>query len=199
MPLPDIDTVLEWRGRTVVDQNGDKIGKLEELYLDEETSRPEWAAVHTGLFGRRKTLVPLSQAAPDGDDLRVPYDAEHVKEAPNVDADDQLSQDEEAKLYDHYGLAYSRSESGTGLPEGETGAPAPAGPAGSAEEQDEREGGEVRAGAQAEGGEEIEVASERPRERVRLKRYLVTEEVTKTIPVTREEIRVEREPVESDG
>jgi hypothetical protein len=122
-----------------------------------------------------------------------------VKAAPNVDADDQLSQDEEARLYGHYGLSYSRSESGTGLPEGETGAPAPASSPAPAEGQGEREGGDVQAGAHAQEGEEIEVASERPRERVRLKRHLVTEEVTKTIPVTREEIRVEREPVESDG
>jgi sporulation protein YlmC with PRC-barrel domain len=192
MPLPDIDTVLEWRGRNVVDENGDKIGKLEDVYLDEETSRPEWAAVHTGLFGRRKSLVPLSQAAPDGDDLRVPYAAEHVKEAPSVDADDRLSQDEEAKLYGHYGLDYSRQQSGTGLPEGET--PGTGSPEGEADGP-----APARSGEDGQDGEEIEVASERPRERVRLKRYLVTEEVTKTVPVTREEIRVEREPVENDG
>ena len=66
MPLPDIDTALDWRGRDVIDRNGEKIGKFDELYLDEETSKPEWAAVTTGLFGRKQTMIPLSQARLEG-------------------------------------------------------------------------------------------------------------------------------------
>ncbi len=74
MRLPDIDTALDWRGRTVVDRSGEKIGKFEDIYLDDETSRPEWAAVNTGLFGLRKTLVPLSEAELTGDQVQVPFD-----------------------------------------------------------------------------------------------------------------------------
>ena len=107
MTLPDIDTVLEWRGRTVVDRAGEKIGKFQEIYLDTETDRPEWAAVSTGLLGRRQRLVPLSEAQPEGDDVRVPFDKEHVESAPEVDSDRDLSQDEEAALYAHYGLSLS--------------------------------------------------------------------------------------------
>jgi sporulation protein YlmC with PRC-barrel domain len=172
MPLPDIDTALDWRGRTVVDQSGEKIGKFEDIYLHEETARPEWAAVNTGLFGLRGTLVPLSEAKPAGDDIEVPFDAEHVKAAPNVDPDN-LSQEEATALYRHYGLDYPKSE-------------APA--------DDDAEGHEV-----IRSEEELEVGTEvRPRERVRLKKYLVTEPVTKTVPVTREEVRIEREPVDPD-
>jgi stress response protein YsnF len=216
MPLPDIDTVLDWRGRMVVDESGRKIGKFDELYLDEETSRPEWAAVNTGLLGLRKSLVPLAEAELAGEDVKVPFDLEHVKAAPNVDADDQLSQQEEARLYQHYGLDYSQSESETGLPEGDTGAdparrdvpsePASGGAPGSGATIEPDASGSKAAGRQGKGDaeghevirseEELEVGTEvRPRERVRLKKYLVTEHVTKTVPVKREEVRLEREPV----
>jgi stress response protein YsnF/sporulation protein YlmC with PRC-barrel domain len=216
MPLPDIDTVLDWRGRTVVDESGQKIGKFDDLYLDEETSRPEWAAVNTGLLGLRKSLVPLAEAELAGEDVKVPFDLEHVKAAPNVDPDDQLSQQEEAQLYQHYGLDYSKSESGTGLPEADTGAdpargdvpsePASGGGPGPGAATEPDTSGSEAASLQAEGDaeghevirseEELEVGTEvRPRERVRLKKYLVTESVTKTVPVTREEVRLEREPV----
>jgi hypothetical protein len=99
----DIDTALEWRGRTVVDRDGDKIGKLEELYLD-ESDRPAWGSVSTGLFGRRQSFVPLADLREAGDDLQVPYGKDHVKDAPNADPDEQLSPQEEDALHRHYGL-----------------------------------------------------------------------------------------------
>jgi uncharacterized protein DUF2382/PRC-barrel domain protein len=97
----DIETALAWRGRTVVDRSGEKIGTLKDLYLDED-ERPRWGSVKTGLFGLRETLVPLDSAAPEDDALRLPFDREHVYAAPNVDPDVQLTPDEEAVLYDHY-------------------------------------------------------------------------------------------------
>jgi sporulation protein YlmC with PRC-barrel domain len=207
--LPDIDTVLEWRGRTIVDHAGEKIGKFQEIYLDTESDRPEWAAVSTGLLGRRQRLIPLSEAQPDGDDVRVPFDKEHVENAPEVDSDRDLSQDEEARLYAHYGLEYSKGESGTGLPRG-TGSESagPAGePAGAGAQGQQPGGGGVEQPSAAPGreapaaGEEVvdDLGAEvGPRERVRLKKYIVTEQVTKTVPVTREEVRVEREPVSDE-
>src|SRR4051812_48050917 len=103
MPPLDIETALDWRGRTVVDRDGDKIGTFDELYLD-ESDRPAWGAVTTGLFGMRQTFVPLSEARPDGDVLQVPFGKDTVKDAPNVDPDTQLSPDDEDVLYRHYGL-----------------------------------------------------------------------------------------------
>src|SRR4051812_20288874 len=115
----DTQTITEWRGHDVVDRGGDKIGKLDEIYLDEQTGKPEWALVKTGLFGGRGTFVPLAEAAPSGDDLVVPYEKSKVKDAPNIDADgQQLSQQEEAELYSFYGLDYGESRSDSGLPEG---------------------------------------------------------------------------------
>src|SRR4051812_16628474 len=107
----DIDAALEWRGRTVVDRDGEKIGKLEEFYLD-ESDRPAWGAITTGLFGRRRSFVPLGELQPDGDDLRVPFDKDRVKDAPNVDPDAQLSGEDEDRLYRHYGVDVGAGSAG---------------------------------------------------------------------------------------
>ena len=88
----DLDTVLGWRGSTVLDRDGEKIGALKELYLDQD-DRPEWGAVHTGLFGLRQTFVPLSDARPVEGGIQLPFTKDHVNDAPGVDPDAQLSRD----------------------------------------------------------------------------------------------------------
>lgn len=105
-----------WRGHDVIDPTGDKIGRIEDIYLDEETNVPAWLAVRTGVFGHRVSFVPLAEAQPAGDDLAVPYTRDKVKDAPHAEPDGQLSEQEEAALYEHYGLPYSDRDSDTGLP-----------------------------------------------------------------------------------
>src|SRR4051794_31013376 len=102
MALPDLDTVLSWRGRTVRDPSGDKVGRVGALYLDEATDRPAYAGVETGLFGRRESVVPLEALDEDGDDLVVGYPAAHVRDAPSIDADAALDDDEAQRLATHY-------------------------------------------------------------------------------------------------
>jgi stress response protein YsnF len=205
VPGLDIATALDWRGRTVVDRDGERIGTLKEIYLD-EGERPGWGSIHTGLFGLRETLVPLSEAQVDGDQLRVPYEGEHVKDAPNVDPDVQLTADEEELLYRHYG--YGTDVSGEQPePEHRTGAVAAGG--GEAQAQAERTSPATDdAGAQpteprstddamTRSEEEVRFGKRtRERERVRLKKYVVTDYVEKKVPVKREEVRLEREPPE---
>ena len=106
MSAIDFDDVPNWRGRDVIDQNGYAVGVIADLYVDEVTGRPEWAAVKTGLFSHRVTFVPLSQAALHGLRVQVPYEQRHLHYAPNIDPDGNLSADEEARLYQHYGLDY---------------------------------------------------------------------------------------------
>jgi sporulation protein YlmC with PRC-barrel domain len=99
-----LDDVRTWVGRTMVDADGDKIGTIENIYLDRQTGEPEWAAVKTGLFGLKHSVVPIRDADPSGDDqVRVPFQKDEVKHAPRVDPDDELSEEEERKLYEHYG------------------------------------------------------------------------------------------------
>jgi hypothetical protein len=173
---PEIDTVLEWRGRTVRDRAGEKIGTFEEIYLDADTDLPEWGGVRTGLLGTKQTLIPLADAASTGDDLQVPFDKELVERAPSFDPDAEPSSAEQAALYEHYAKGRSQTD------------PARAQPCGDAPAEDD---------AMTRSEEEVAIGTRaRPRERVRLKKYVVTEHVTKTVPVQREEIRVERVPVD---
>ena len=88
--------VAEWRGRNAVDSDGDKIGSIDEIYMDAETGKPEWLAVKTGLFGSKVSFVPIAEASDADGDVRLPYDKQQVKDAPNAEADGELSQDEEA-------------------------------------------------------------------------------------------------------
>ena len=192
------DQILQHRGQDLLDNDGDKIGSIEEIYLDADTNEPEWALVNTGLFGTKSTFVPLREASDDGGSLRVPYEKAQVKDAPKMDADGQLSQQEEAELYRYYGLDYSEARSDSGLPEG-TGTGA-----GDVETGSDRERGTVGRDvsgpttdeAMTRSEEELRVGTtQREAGRARLRKYVVEDEVTQTVPVRREEVRVEREPI----
>lgn len=125
--MKTLEDVRTWIGRTMVDADGDKVGTVENIYLDRQTGEPEWAAVTTGLFGLKHSIVPIRDAEPAGDDqIRVPFQKQQVKDAPRVDPDDDLSPEEERRLYDHYG----RSDYGEWQGEDRTTAlDLPAGPA----------------------------------------------------------------------
>ncbi len=94
---------MAWRGRTVRDREGDDLGKLNELYLDSESSRPAWASVKRGLLRTSETIVPLSGAEEDGGDLRLPYERALFDDAPDIDPDVELSPEQEQLLHEHYG------------------------------------------------------------------------------------------------
>ena len=96
------------QGQTVVGSDGDKIGKLSDVYYDDEAGRPAFIAVTTGLFGNRVSFVPMDRAAVQGDEITVPFTKDIVKNAPNVDPDGHLSETEEEALYRHYGMTYSK-------------------------------------------------------------------------------------------
>jgi stress response protein YsnF len=191
MPDVDIDTALEWRGRTVVDRDGERIGTLDELYLDER-DRPAWATVRAGFLGRRSSLVPLSNMRPVGQELEVPFDRQRVKDAPAIEPSEQVADEDADRLRQHYGAHEQAAErqdiAATRMPdivpEGDDDdrmAPAPD----DAETDD----------AMTRSEEELVVGTRRrTRGRARLRKYVVTEQVQKTIPVRREEVRVEFEP-----
>jgi uncharacterized protein (TIGR02271 family) len=208
MPMTRED-VLSWRGQTMVDNDGDKIGTIDEIYLDAETNEPEWAVVSTGLFGNKQSFVPLGDASAGGDGVRVPFEKATVKDAPRIDPDGRLSQEEERELYRHYGREYSEFSgpggSGT-LDAGTTttgGVDTDRDTSGRFERDTVDEGGPGRDtsgpntdNAMTRSEEELRVGTtERETGRVRLKKYVVEDEVTETVPVRREEVRVEREPI----
>lgn len=195
MAQATMDDVRQWEKKTVVDGQGNKIGKIEDVYFDEQTGRPEWALVNTGLFGLRHSFVPVTEASIEGGDIvRVQWDADHVKNAPQIESDQELSVEEEQRLARHYNMEYSQGQSQTGLPQG-------------GRQQGERQRGAPQQGRQGGGDtamtrseEEIRVGKARnPSELIRLKKHVVTENVEKTIPVQHEELRVEREPITDEN
>ncbi|MFJ1754512.1 PRC and DUF2382 domain-containing protein [Kitasatospora sp. NPDC088134] len=113
-------------GHKAVDRNGDKIGTVDEVYLDDATGEPEWAAVRTGIFGR-DAFVPLTTSEFAGDELRVPYDKSLIKESPDFGVGQHLSPAQELQLYRYYGLDAGGTDAGS-APGGPTAAKA-AGPA----------------------------------------------------------------------
>jgi uncharacterized protein (TIGR02271 family) len=181
---------LSWRGQDLMDRDGGKLGRIEEIYLDADTDQPEWALVHTGLFGTKQTFVPIRDASATGDGVTVPFDQATVKGAPKAEADGQLSQDEEAALYSHYGMSYSEANSDSGLPEGGAPAQQPQGVVGNDVSGPETDTAMTRS------EEEVRIGTtQRETGRARLKKYIETEMVTETVPVTHEEVRIEREPI----
>jgi len=187
--MVDVDTVRSWQGRTMVDRDSDRIGEIDAIYVDDQTGEPEWALVNTGFFGTRSTFVPIAQAAARGDQIQVPYEKQRIKDAPNMDPDGHLSEQEEQELWRHYGLEYSEHPSDSGLP------------AGTADDtRDETVGHDVSGPttdqAMTRSEEELRVGTQRrERGRARLRKYVTTETQTVTVPVSREEVRLEREPI----
>jgi hypothetical protein len=99
-----LDEALGWRGQTLHDEDGQRIGTIEEVYLDADTHQPEWALVHTGRLGTGRSFVPLRGARAGEHGPVVPFSKSAVRDAPGVDPDGQVSKREEAELYRHYGL-----------------------------------------------------------------------------------------------
>src|SRR3954467_11730430 len=109
------EDVLAWRGHDMIGSDGDKIGSIDDIYLDRETEQPEWAVVTTGLFGTKRTFVPLADAQSGDDGVRVPFDKATVKDAPRIDPDGALSSAEERELYRNYGPEDADYDEGSGL------------------------------------------------------------------------------------
>jgi uncharacterized protein (TIGR02271 family) len=189
--MPTKEDVATWRGQSLHGPDAEKIGTIEEIYLDEATDQPEWALVNTGLFGTKQSFVPLRGASPSSDGVSVGYDKTTVKDAPKVEPDGRLSQEEEAELYRHYGLDYSESSSDSGLAEGDLSgsedAPGTVGRDVSGPTTDD---------AMTRSEERLRAATERVEAgRARLRKYVVTEQQQVTVPVSREQVRLEREPI----
>jgi uncharacterized protein (TIGR02271 family) len=179
--MPDLDTVRTWEGRTLVDRDDGRIGSIDAIYLDDQTGQPEWALVTTGLFGTKSSFVPLAQATQTDQDVRVPYDKQLVKDAPRIDPDGHLSEAEERQLWRHYGLDYDRTTRRRTTDRGAVGRDT---------------SGPTTDDAMTRSEEELRVGTaERERGRVRLRKYVTTEHVEQTVPVQRERVRVEREPI----
>ncbi|KNC17238.1 photosystem reaction center subunit H [Arthrobacter sp. RIT-PI-e] len=225
----NIDTLLG-NGGNVLGTDGEKIGSIGQVYLDDQTGEPSWVTAKTGLFGTSESFVPLQGADVEGDDVRVPYTKQHVKDAPRIESDGNLSPEEEDRLYSHYEIGggtsgYTETTTGTTGTAGydtTTTTGTTTGTVGQGERDvdlDAAAAGRTTAGvdsstdtsrhtvghdtsgpttddAMTRSEEQLRVGTEkREAGRARMRKYVTTENVTKTVPVSHEEVRVEREPI----
>lgn len=156
-------------GKTAFDNSGQKIGEIEHCYLDVDTDVPWWVAVKTGKLTSQPRLAPLTGAAMTAEGVGLAFSKDHVKASPEVEMEKELDDQVEHQLLTHYGLTYPDAYSGRASTGGEA----------MTRSEEELEVGKVRRQAGT----------------ARLRKYVVTENVTATVPVEREEVRVEREPV----
>jgi uncharacterized protein (TIGR02271 family) len=216
------DNIASLIGANVVDSNGDKIGSVGQVYLDDNDGHPSWASVKTGLFGTKESFVPLEDANWDGNDLRVGYDKDRVKDAPRVDADSHLEPSDEDELYRYYGMSAGQYGTDTGFTgnstnqDRDTTRTADAGNLtsndrdytttdtdGAFTDTDRDRGtvgydtsGPTTDQAMTRSEEQLKVGTERVQTgKARLRKYVVTENQSVTVPVQREEVRLEREPI----
>ena len=191
-----IENPQELYGMEVHAADGEKIGKIDDILLDEATQRVDWGVVKMGVLGRKETLVPLSAAERSGETITVPYEKDFVSSAPQFHTDG-LTTDEEESLFSYYGIPYGGPTATATAPAGEASAFAPAdqppaaratGPATSNDDAMTRSEERARVGVERhEAG------------RARLRKYVVTENVTQSVPVSHEEVRVEREPITDEN
>jgi len=227
-------------GSTAYSSDGDKIGTVGQLFLDDETGRPEFITVNTGLFGNKETYIPVSDATFDDDRLTVPFSKEHVKGAPNVDtADGHLDRPDEERLYEYYNLQYSSSsrtgDAGTsgrttdGLGDTDRSTTTDSVTGTSSVTDHDRDGiadrdrdgiagrdtdsttgrssgvrhteghdtsGPTTDDAMTRSEEHLQVGTtSQEAGRVRLRKYVTTEQETRTVPVSKEQAVLEREPI----
>jgi len=185
-------------GRTAVDSSGSKIGTVRQVYLDDQTGQPDWITVNTGLFGTKENFAPLAGASFTGDDVVLPFGKDVVKDAPNVNDSSHLDEDEQASLYSYY-----QQYMGTGTTGGYTGTQETYAATGTSDrdETSRRGAGYDTSGpstddAMTRSEEQLNVGTQRVETgRARLRKYVVTEQQSVSVPVSREQVTVEREPI----
>lgn len=207
------DNVASIMGSDVFDADGDKIGGVGQVYLDDATGEPSWVSVSTGWFGGAQSLVPLSDANYDSEGgLRVPYSKDMVKGAPRVEDDQHLSPAEEEQLWSYYsrtdykdwdGRSYDATDDDVALAGTRRDVDVDVNRGGVDVDVDRDRGLDVDRDhdlSMTRSEERLNVGKEQVEGgRVRLRKYVTTEEQHVTVPVQKEVLSVERTPVEGDA
>jgi uncharacterized protein (TIGR02271 family) len=180
------DQIDQVQGSDVYGSDGSKIGSAGQVYLDDQTGQPAWVTVNTGLFGTNESFVPLSEASFSGDRVTVPYDKDKVKGAPNVSQDGHITPEEERDLYEYYGMSYSSgyTETTTDTSYDNRGV------VGNDVSGPETDNAMTRSEEQLRVGKMAETAGT-----ARLRKYVVSENVSETVPLTQERAVLQREPI----
>ncbi|MCW2540125.1 MAG: uncharacterized protein JWN95_1850 [Frankiales bacterium] len=176
-------------GQTAVDTEGAKIGKIGQIYLDDQSGQPVWVTVHTGMFGTKESFAPLFGSSVRGDDLVLAVTKDLVKGAPSVDADGHTSDEENDALYNYYAGYLGTADAQTKYAGGDAATDGP-------DRVGHDTSGPNTDDAMTRSEERLRVGTEKVEGgRARLRKYVVTENVTQTVPISHEEVRIEREPI----
>lgn len=179
------DEVQHVIGTDAYTSDGERIGKVGQIFLDDQTGEPVFATVNTGMFGTNENFVPMTNASVDDGRLVVGFDSDRVKGAPNVSPDDgHLSPEDEQALYDYYGVPYASEHDDTDSDDNLDSA------AGTGERLEGDDAAMTRSEEKLRVGKAREVTG-----RARLRKYVVTEDVTITVPVRKEKAVLEAVPV----
>ena len=202
----DVNAILS---STAYGSDGDKIGKVEQVFLDDNSGEPTFLTVNTGLFGAKENFVPVKGARQDGDRVVLPYTKDVIKDAPKVDADQHLSPAEEEELYRYYEMNFDDGRGAGHDRDRNAAAAGTAGVAAGERHADHDVADRDRAGVDQDRrvseGENASVTrheerlnvgtQEREAGQARLRKYVVTDHETVDVPVEREEVTVERTPL----
>ncbi|WJY68870.1 PRC and DUF2382 domain-containing protein [Corynebacterium auris] len=206
--MAEYNRIEDLASATAYDVDGDKIGAVKDVYVNDNTGQPDFVAVNHGLFGGSDSIVPLRGHTLRDGELHLAFPKDRVKDAPDLAEDGHLTQQDQEAFYRHYGLEGAQDvttyEANQPAPAAgaAAGAPAAAGveptpaPAPAADEQDRPEVTDTDQESIVRSEEQLNVDKERVQSgEVRLRKYVVNETETVEVPVEREEVRVVREPV----
>jgi uncharacterized protein (TIGR02271 family) len=193
----DASTMNNLIGASVIGSDDRKIGTVGQVYVDPSTNQPNWISIRTGLFGTSESFAPVSEAEWHGDDVRIAYDKEFVKDAPRIDEDGSLSADDENALYSYYGNGGTHVSTGAGTGGVYDDADVDGATRGTGRRQEGYDtSGPTTDDAMTRSEERLHVGTEKVETgRARLVKHVVTEQQTVNVPVTHEEVRLEREPI----
>ena len=210
----DTSSLGQLAGKSLVGPDGESIGKIKDVYESTDGSGGTFATVTTGLFGGGSSFFPLDAADLRGDDVVVPFSKSVIKDAPRVENDEELTAPEEQRLFEYYSQAGGTSSgtttattTGTTTTDTTTGG-AVTGAQGFTGDDDRTDrvnehgtvghdtSGPTTDNAMTRSEEQLRVGTEKTEAgRARLRKYVTTDTETRTVPVSREEVRVEREPI----
>ncbi|MCM6762355.1 PRC and DUF2382 domain-containing protein [Rathayibacter sp. ZW T2_19] len=196
----DSSTVNDLIGADVHGTDDAKIGTVGQVYVDNESQQPTWVTIRTGLFGSSESFAPLSDASFDGGVVRVAYEKSFVKDAPRIDDDGALTADDEQALYSYYGVGGTRTGSPLYDQDADGGSTTDFVTEGHGTETRGTEGhdtsGPTTDDAMTRSEERLRVGTESVEAgRARLRKHIVTEQVTRTVPVSHDEVTLTREPI----
>lgn len=189
----DSNNINSLIGATAYGNGDDKIGTVGQVYVDSDTQQPSWVTIRTGLFGSSQSFAPLTDASWDNESLRVPFDKEFVKDAPRIEDDGALSPEDEDALYRYYGHGDSGVGTATYADTTRTDATIDVDHDGTVGHDTS---GSTTDDAMTRSEERLNVGTQRVEAgRARLRKHIVTENETVVVPVSHEEVRLEREPI----